>query len=143
MMPYLGRLSRTRVLLLRSRRARAALACAATDGVRSLVGIVCAGNDAIDHGWQCPSRTVKYGFVSPDAVSADARLRALLAHPAFPSRFAPILDQFTGAYRRALSAYDVKLDAVPLLSRALDEPSAYEIAEPGADLNDASARSLG
>ena len=48
-----------------------------------------------------------------------------------------------GGYRRALSSYDVKLDAVPLLSRALDEPSAYEIAEPGADLNEASARSLG
>ena len=27
-----------------------------------------------------------------------------------------------GAYRRALSSYDVKLHAVPLLSRALDEP---------------------
>jgi quinol monooxygenase YgiN len=31
-----------------------------------------------------------------------------------------------GSYRRALSAYDVKLTAVPLLSRAVDEPSAYE-----------------
>jgi hypothetical protein len=32
-----------------------------------------------------------------------------------------------GAYRRALSAFDVKLHAVPLLSRAIDEPSAYEL----------------
>ncbi len=32
----------------------------------------------------------------------------------------------TGSYRRALSAYDVKLTAVPLLSQAIDEPSAYE-----------------
>ncbi len=32
-----------------------------------------------------------------------------------------------GAYRRALSAFDVKVDAVPLLSSAVDEPSAYEI----------------
>ena len=31
-----------------------------------------------------------------------------------------------GSYRRALSAYDVKMTAVPLLSRAVDEPSAYE-----------------
>lgn len=31
-----------------------------------------------------------------------------------------------GAYRRALSSYDVKVTAVPLLSRAIDEPSAYE-----------------
>ena len=31
-----------------------------------------------------------------------------------------------GSYRRALSAYDVKVTAVPLLSLAIDEPSAYE-----------------
>ncbi|WP_110205207.1 antibiotic biosynthesis monooxygenase family protein [Nocardioides daejeonensis] len=31
-----------------------------------------------------------------------------------------------GAYRRALSSYDAKLVVVPLLSRAVDEPSAYE-----------------
>jgi quinol monooxygenase YgiN len=48
-----------------------------------------------------------------------------------------------GAYRRALSSYDVKLNAVPLLSRALDEPSAYELVEPGTDLNVHSTRSLG
>lgn len=48
-----------------------------------------------------------------------------------------------GAYRRALSAYEVKMQAVPLLSRAIDEPSAYEVAEPGTVLNVASARALG
>ena len=48
-----------------------------------------------------------------------------------------------GAYRRALATYDVKLTAVPVLSRALDEPSAYELVEPGSDLNTASARSIG
>ncbi|MGZ0147234.1 antibiotic biosynthesis monooxygenase family protein [Kribbella sp. WER1] len=31
-----------------------------------------------------------------------------------------------GSYRRALSPYEVKLTAVPLLSQAIDEPSAYE-----------------
>jgi quinol monooxygenase YgiN len=31
-----------------------------------------------------------------------------------------------GSYRRALSSYDVKMGAVPLLSRAIDEPSAFE-----------------
>jgi quinol monooxygenase YgiN len=35
-----------------------------------------------------------------------------------------------GSYRRALSAYDVKVTAVPLLSRAVDEPSAYELVGP-------------
>jgi quinol monooxygenase YgiN len=48
-----------------------------------------------------------------------------------------------GAYRRALSSYDVKLNAVPLLSRAVDEPSAYELVEPGTVLNIESTRSLG
>lgn len=32
-----------------------------------------------------------------------------------------------GTYRRALSAYDVKTDAVPVMLHALDEPSAYEV----------------
>ena len=36
-----------------------------------------------------------------------------------------------GAYRRALSAYDVKVRAWALLGQALDEPSAYETVEPG------------
>jgi heme oxygenase (mycobilin-producing) len=31
-----------------------------------------------------------------------------------------------GAYRRALSAYDVKLNAVPLMYRAVDEPGGFE-----------------
>jgi quinol monooxygenase YgiN len=46
-----------------------------------------------------------------------------------------------GAYRRSLSAYDVKLTAVPVLSRALDEPGAYELVEPGTDLNVSRMRS--
>jgi hypothetical protein len=37
-----------------------------------------------------------------------------------------------GFYRRALSNYDVKVAAVPLLSLARDEPSAYEVVDtPG------------
>lgn len=48
-----------------------------------------------------------------------------------------------GSYRRALSAYDVKLTAVPVLSQAVDEPSAYEPVTPGATLNEFDARSLG
>ena len=34
-----------------------------------------------------------------------------------------------GSYRRALQGYESKMVVVPLLSEALDEPSAYE--EPG------------
>lgn len=50
-----------------------------------------------------------------------------------------------GSYRRALSAYDVKLHVVPLLSRAIDEPTAFEVLTtvgPGAetvDIDDARA----
>lgn len=48
-----------------------------------------------------------------------------------------------GSYRRALSAYEVKLTAVPVLSLAVDEPSAYEAVVPGAVLNEPGARSIG
>ena len=34
-----------------------------------------------------------------------------------------------GSYRRALSPYEVKMTAVPLLSRCIDEPTAYELVE--------------
>jgi quinol monooxygenase YgiN len=51
--------------------------------------------------------------------------------------------EHVGAYRRALSSYEVKLQAVPVLSRAVDEPSAYELVEPGTVLNTGSTRSLG
>jgi len=32
-----------------------------------------------------------------------------------------------GAYRRALSSYEVKVHAVPLMYRAIDEPGAFEV----------------
>jgi quinol monooxygenase YgiN len=48
-----------------------------------------------------------------------------------------------GAYRRALSSYDVKAGATALLTRALDGPSAYEVVEPGAGLSERGTRSLG
>lgn len=48
-----------------------------------------------------------------------------------------------GSYRRALSSYDVKLGAVPLLSRAVDEPSAYElVGDDGETMNTAVPRDL-
>jgi quinol monooxygenase YgiN len=48
-----------------------------------------------------------------------------------------------GAYRRALSSYDVKVAAVPLLSLADDEPTAYEVLAALPDEHGASARSSG
>ena len=48
-----------------------------------------------------------------------------------------------GAYRRALSSYDVKLRAVALLGRAIEEPSAFEVVAPDTVLNTGGARSIG
>jgi hypothetical protein len=36
-----------------------------------------------------------------------------------------------GSYRRALAPYEVKIAAVPLLSEAIDEPTAYESIDHG------------
>lgn len=47
-----------------------------------------------------------------------------------------------GSYRRALSSHDVRLSAVPLLSRALDEPSAYEEVTGSGELNVSRPRTL-
>jgi hypothetical protein len=47
-----------------------------------------------------------------------------------------------GSYRRALSSYDVKVAAVPVLAQAIDEPSAYETLD-GGELNEAVPRELG
>ena len=47
-----------------------------------------------------------------------------------------------GSYRRALSSYEVKMTAVPVLSMAIDEPSAYEPVLPGAALNEQRSRSI-
>lgn len=54
-----------------------------------------------------------------------------------------------GAYRRSLSAYEVKVDAAPLLSRGRDEPSAFEVllsdegSAPSRRAADADATSVG
>ena len=48
-----------------------------------------------------------------------------------------------GAYRRALSAYDVKMRAWALLGQAIDEPSAYEVVTPEHPLNRAEPRQNG
>lgn len=47
-----------------------------------------------------------------------------------------------GTYRRALSAYDVKMRAWQLLGQALDEPTAYELVRPGEPLNEARPRGI-
>jgi hypothetical protein len=45
-----------------------------------------------------------------------------------------------GSYRRALSAYDVKVHVWPTLGRAIEEPTAYELLQPGADTNESVPR---
>jgi quinol monooxygenase YgiN len=48
--------------------------------------------------------------------------------------------QGAGAYRRALSSYDVKMLASTVLAEALDEPGAYVVVEPGEPLDEARPR---
>lgn len=45
-----------------------------------------------------------------------------------------------GAYRRGLSAYDVKIRAWAVLGRAIDEASAYEVLSTGQEPNQARPR---
>jgi hypothetical protein len=53
--------------------------------------------------------------------------------------------EHVGAYRRALSSFDIKMHVVPLLSSAVDEPSAYEVivGEGAAVPNEAKSRGQG
>ncbi len=70
---------------------------------------------------------------------AEVALAALAARPGYaggrvgravddPTRWVLITEwDGVGAYRRALSAYDVKIAASPLLAESVYEPSAYEV----------------
>jgi hypothetical protein len=77
---------------------------------------------------------------------AGAALAALAARPGYlrgrlgrayddPSQWTLVTEwESVGAYRRALSAYEVRVAATPLLAESRDEPSAFEIlgeAAPG------------
>jgi hypothetical protein len=45
-----------------------------------------------------------------------------------PSRWAIVMRwENVGAYRRALNGFEVRVSAVPLLARAVDEPTAFEV----------------
>jgi hypothetical protein len=76
---------------------------------------------------------------------AHAALAVLAARPGYlrgqltrsvdePAHWCLVTEwESVGAYRRALGAYEVKVEATPLLAESLDEPSAYEVlasAEP-------------
>jgi quinol monooxygenase YgiN len=70
---------------------------------------------------------------------AQAALAAFAARPGFvrgrvgraaddPTAWVLVTEwDGVGAYRRSLSAYDVKVDAAPFLGLGRDEPSAFEI----------------
>ena len=67
-----------------------------------------------------------------------AALVALAARPGFtagrltralddPAHWSLVTDwESVGAYRRALSDFDVKIAAIPLMAESIDEPSAFE-----------------
>ncbi|MEJ3746577.1 antibiotic biosynthesis monooxygenase [Actinomycetes bacterium KLBMP 9797] len=72
------------------------------------------------------------------AERAHAALAALAARPGYvrgqltralddPRHWCLVTEwESVGTYRRALSDFDVKIHATPLLAESLDEPSAYE-----------------
>ncbi|MEP6697950.1 MAG: antibiotic biosynthesis monooxygenase [Pseudonocardiales bacterium] len=73
------------------------------------------------------------------AARAEAALAVLSPHPGYrrgslcravddPTRWVLVTEwDGVGPYRRALSAYGVKVAATPLLAESVDEPSAYEV----------------
>lgn len=78
--------------------------------------------------------TVQPGCLGGDVCAAidDPRLMSVI------TRWVSV-----GAYRHALSAFDVKLMSIPFFSTAIDEPSAYEVLHhngPDGQLDFTSAR---
>lgn len=85
----------------------------------------------------------RFRYDDGDAASAEAELATCLAGlqdcPGFRSgAVGRALDdpglwvletswESVGSYRRALSSYEIKMTVVPLLARAVDEPSAFEV----------------
>ncbi len=103
----------------------------------------------------------RYTVAEPDGDDflqrAQAALQALAARPGYlggrvgravddPSVWVITTEwEGVGAYRRSLSAYDVKVHATPLLSLAHDEPSAFEVLHadgPGAPAASRSRRAV-
>jgi heme oxygenase (mycobilin-producing) len=93
-----------------------------------------------------PERTAEF------TRQAHAALAALAARPGFrdgeltrsldqPDQWCLVTRwQSVGAYRRALGDFDVRVNAVPLLAQAHNEPSAYETlaaAAPGGQITTA------
>jgi heme oxygenase (mycobilin-producing) len=70
---------------------------------------------------------------------AGAAIEALAARPGYragrlgravddPTRWCLVTEwESVGAYRRALGAFDVKVNASPLLAGSVDEPSGFEV----------------
>lgn len=85
------------------------------------------------------NRFVVGGDAEPFVTRAHAALAVLAVRPGYlrgqlsrsvdePARWCLVTEwESVGAYRRALGAYEVKMQAIPLLAESLDEPSAYEV----------------
>jgi heme oxygenase (mycobilin-producing) len=99
----------------------------------------------VSSGW-VPAGGAGEGSADAFVDQAHAALRVLAACKGYlrgrlgrsldePEHWTMITEwESVGAYRRALSSFDVKVHATPLLAQSLDEPSAYEVladAAPG------------
>lgn len=85
------------------------------------------------------NRFVVGGDAEPFVTRAHAALAVLAVRPGYlrgqlsrsvdePARWCLVTEwESVGAYRRALGAYEVKVDATPLLAESRPEPSGYEV----------------
>ena len=105
--------------------------------------------------WWCRASRSRRRTAADFAARARTALAALADRPGFrrgrvgrsvddPAEWVLVTEwDGVGAYRRALSAYQVKVDATPLLAQARDEPGAYEVPVavdgPGAELTAAAS----
>jgi quinol monooxygenase YgiN len=82
------------------------------------------GSDAPDQGFLERACAAIRAFAS-----CPGFVRARLGRAADDPRHWCLVTEWrsVGAYRRALSSYQVKLDATPLLAEAEPEPGAYEV----------------
>jgi heme oxygenase (mycobilin-producing) len=94
------------------------------------------------------------GSVAAFTGRAGVAIEALAARPGYrggqlgrayddPTRWNLVTEwESVGAYRRALGAFEVRVNATPLLAESLDEPSAFEVlaaAGPGGPLTRSSS----
>ena len=103
------------------------LACRARPAVRQDRAVLVVTRHAVDPAAR-PEFLTRAAAAIAALASQPGCLRATVGLAVDDPGLVVVLSEWAsvGAYRRALSSYEVKLHAVPLLLTARDEPSAFE-----------------